>query len=534
MLLRVAMLFTLGVALVVTENLSGADFEVFHFLNRDSVPLYGGKGEILELTFKHERSYQNDFFDVTVDVEFTSPSGKKLRVGGFFYDMHTWKARLAPCEIGNWTYSYIFSNNIGESASGTGSFQCVPSKSHGFVRKNPDNPFQWIFDDGSPFFPIGFNDGVGNWNNKGTFLGMNWCMDGGFRDDPDALDSKVDADYYFETYRAAGFNTFRFSPWNNSYAIYSDLDHYNAAEARYTDEFMRRLRELDWCIFYGFFGFRQEYLQEPNNVEGMTKIKRFLKYSVDRWGAYVDFWELLNELKAAGGWYEITASYARSIDPYRHPITTSWDPPDAGVIDFLSPHWYQKEDELYSDRVTADNARKWKSYGKPVVVGEQGNSQSNWDERSALRMRIRVWTALFNEISLIFWNTSYAKHGHNMNIYLGPEERQYIRVLDDFKKWMDADTRMTAVTVSDEKSIRAYALSSKGKLGVYMHYCANHDAKIGGKTVTFTIPRNGEGIWIDPADGRAIASFKAVAGQNTLAIPPFAVDIALLVTPQAF
>lgn len=532
MALHTLILLTLGTFLSGAPSLSGAGFKVTHFCNRSSVPLYGGKGEILELTFKHERSYPNNFFDVTINVEFTSPSAKTVRVGGFFYDTGTWKARLAPCEIGSWTYSYSFSNKNGQSARGTGSFKCVASKSQGFVRQNPKNRFRWVFDDGTPFFPIGFNNGVNDWNEKGTFLGKNWCMDGGFRNDPNAPDSRVDAEYYFKTYRAAGFNIFRFSPWNNSYAIYKDLDHYNAAEARYADEFMQWLRELDWRIFYGFFGFQQESLQEPNNLERMAKVKRFLKYSVDRWGAYVDFWELLNERKAADKWYKITAAYVRSIDPYHHPVTTSWDPPDVSAIDLLSPHWYQKEDELSSDKVTADRARRWKSHGKPVIVGEQGNSKSNWDERSALRMRIRTWVSFFNEITLIFWNTSYAKHGHTMNIYLGPKERQYIKVLDDFKVQMDADIKMTSVTVSDPKRIRAYALSSKERLGVYLHHYTDHDTRVVGESITVRIPKNGNGIWIDPMDGKTIASFKTAAGKTTLIIPPFTIDIALLVTPK--
>jgi hypothetical protein len=528
---RILCLLTSCIVLSGGRSLSAADLKVTHSCNRTTVPLYGGKGEILEITFRHERSYPNNFFDVTINVEFTSPSGGKILAGGFFYDTGIWKARLAPGETGIWTYSYTFSNPTSESALGKGTFRCVPSKSHGFMRQNPNNPFRWVFEDGTPFFPIGFNNGVSDWNDKGTFLGKNWCMDGGFRNDPNAPDSRVEADHYFKTYRAAGFNIFRFSPWNNSYAIYTDLDNYNAAEARYADEFMQWLREQDWRIFYGFFGFRQESLQEPNNAGNMEKIKRFLKYSVDRWGAYVDIWELLNERKAVDRWYRITAPYVRSIDPYRHPVTTSWDPPDVGVIDLLSPHWYQKEDELASDKVTVDRARRWKSHGIPVMVGEQGNSKSNWDERSALRMRIRTWTSFFNEISLIFWNTSYAKHGHTMNIYLGPEERQYIRVLDDFKAQMDAGIRMTDVTVSDQKRIRAYALSSKQRLGVYLHHYSDHDTNVVGESVTVMVPKDGRGIWINPADGKTIASFDALAGRTTLTVPPFTIDIALLVTP---
>jgi len=521
-----------SIILMAAANLAAAELKVVHSRNRDLVPLYGGSGQILELKFEHEHSYPNNFFDVTIDVEFTSPSGRKINIGGFFYDRHVWLARLAPCETGKWTYSYTFANKSGQSVSGTGSFQCVPSDSHGFVRQNPVNPFRWVFEDGTAFFPIGFNNGVNDWNEKGTFLGRNWCMDGGFRNDPNVPDARVDADYYFSTYRKAGFNVFRFSPWNNSYAIYHDLDHYNAEQARYVDQFMCRLRELDWRIFYGFFGFQQECLQQPDNLEQMAKVQRFLKYCVDRWAAFVDFWELLNERHADDLWYRITGSHVRAIDPYRHPVTTSWDPPKVDVIDFLSPHWYQKEDELDSDKVTMDKALQWKSHGKAVIVGEQGNAQSNWDERSALRMRIRAWTAFFNESSLIFWNTSYAKHGHNMNIYLGPEERQYIRVLDEFKARMDSHIKAVPVAVSDKQAVRAYAVSSKKRLGLYLHHYADHDSPVVGLKVTVMMPKSAKALWIDPANGKSIASLDVAAGETALAVPAFTVDIALLVAPE--
>ena len=134
----------------------------------------------------------------------------------------------------------------------------------------------------------------------------------------------------------------------------------------------------------------------------MSKVKRFIKYSVDRWGAYVDFWEFLNEQNADDRWYEIMVPHLKSLDPYHHPITTSWERPMLPGIEINAPHWYQRENELESDAVTVSRAKNWKKFNKPVVVGEQGNhidrQKSNplgvggvWDDRSALRMRIRNW-----------------------------------------------------------------------------------------------------------------------------------------------
>jgi hypothetical protein len=90
--------------------------------------------DVFELTFEHANDYANAFQDVTIDVIFQSPSGKRIAVGGFHHgsleppriklppvmgrgrpvyesaDQSVWKARFAPSELGTWRYSYTFTN----------------------------------------------------------------------------------------------------------------------------------------------------------------------------------------------------------------------------------------------------------------------------------------------------------------------------------------------------------------------------------------------------------------------------------------
>lgn len=61
-------------------------------ISSDSIPRYG----IIELSFKHNGVYDNDFFDVAINVVFTSPSGAQHRVKGFFYGSDLWKVRFRP------------------------------------------------------------------------------------------------------------------------------------------------------------------------------------------------------------------------------------------------------------------------------------------------------------------------------------------------------------------------------------------------------------------------------------------------------
>jgi hypothetical protein len=328
---------------------------------------------------------------------------------------------------------------------------------------------------------------------------------------------------------------------------------------------MQLLRRHGFRVVFGFFGYygqwaegetrwertlnrlkRLEYflpleaINRPGDRDTIRKEQRFIRYAVARWGAYADFWELLNERRASDEWTRTMAAYVHSIDPDRKPVGTSWERPALREIDLNTPHWYESESEFESDQRVRQKTAEWKAFGKPVLVGEHGNTGMNWDIASALRMRIRTWTALFQQIGLIFWNTSWSKAGMNQghhipenasNIYLGPEERDYIRVLSRFAARLPADMRPAAISVSGGE-VRAHALCSSGMAAVYLHHYANHTARIRGVTITLALPGGGpfRAEWTDPASGEILAVLPVRAGAKTLNVPPFRVDLALLLT----
>jgi len=564
--------------------------------------------QVFEMTFQHEAKYHNPTWDVTIDVTFTSPSGKKIPVGGFFCGSSQpqkpvikewtekngrkrtaatwpcdpadlWKARFAPWELGDWKFDYVFRNDKNESASGTGTFQVVQGRVHqkGFVRLSPSNPFRFVFDDGSPFYPIGFQDGVFDANHNGSACDA-FAMEGPFRPDPEGKRPKTppgamfvrgpsmnpqNGDVFFGRHARAGFDLWRFSPHNFSLDVLS-LDNVNWAEARMVDEMLQLTRKYGIRNFYGLFGYLGVSAMQPQNEQAMAKVRRLIKYSVDRWGAYADFWELLNEQKADDAWYAITVPYLRSIDPYQHPITTSWERPQLPGIEINAPHWYGREDELASDQASAGSAAAQKKHGKPVVYGEQGNGGGKpelipqgiggvWDPGSARRMRVRLWSAFFNESAFIFWETSYARDGHHMNIWIGPEERQYTCALRDFAYRLDPGIKPAKVPLAgpQAKQVRAYGLRSEKRAAVYLHHgacaeCAklaqegqkahhtwDHDrGEVKDLQVTLDVPRAAKGYWYSPIDAMILKRIDAPAGSQTFAVPPFKVDLALLITEE--
>jgi hypothetical protein len=66
---------------VTARNYRKGKIKVAHKQNTDLVPLF----EIFEITFQHDREYENPFFDAGLSLRLTSPSGKTVDIGGFHY-----------------------------------------------------------------------------------------------------------------------------------------------------------------------------------------------------------------------------------------------------------------------------------------------------------------------------------------------------------------------------------------------------------------------------------------------------------------
>lgn len=515
--------------------------------------------DIFELTFRPKKTYDNKFFDVGLEVIFTSPRGVRHPVKGFFYSTDFWKVRFRPDEVGHWSYGYTMTGKGGLRQQGDGVFDSTTSDAEGPVRRNPENPYRWVFANGKPYFPIGLQ---GCFGPKLSTRLIDGEMERG-------RGPTVSVREYFSVYGRAGFNLFRFSPDNCSFPLFDDLDRYREAESKATDELLSLARTHGFRVMFGFFGFyrKGQHTSDPSRYlkgdmgqvgeslatgdstqEIVSKEKRFVDYAIARWGVYVDFWELVNEHHASDQWVTLLADYVRSVDPDRKPITTSWEKPFLKAIDINAPHWYESESELQSDLRVVQQAAKWKKAGKPVIVGEQGNTGMNWDPLSGQRMRVRTWTAFFQEITFVFWNTVWSKAGmhggrykpgHVANIYLGPEERSYIRVLHEFSSRLDPDVRMVPVQVSFPDRIRAYGLISTHVAGVYLHHYRDHTSAVHGTAITLDLPDAATltttliGEWIEPSTGNVLARVPLPPGRRSLDVPPFTVDLALLVTATA-
>lgn len=482
------------------------------------------------------QEFANVWTGPTIDATFSpAAGGKSYRAGGFYHSPGAWKVRFAPPETGRWRWALEWRAGS-DVQRASGEFDSLPSSQPGFVRRHPTNPFRLVFENGALYPAIGIGDCIVDTDQSGSPLD-NWGFDGGFREGREA-GTVTDLDTYLAAYGAAGFNLFRWSVDNCAFKLWEQIDPrgnmYLEREGRFGDTLALALRRHGFRIYFTMFN-APAFSTDSGDTARMAAVKAYVKYVVDRYGAYVDVWELMNEYPPSGphgpgitaDWYKIVSDYLRSVDPYQHMISTSWERPDLASIDINSPHWYETEAERDSDLVTSQAIARTKTSPKPIIFGEQGNTGRNWDDRSAVRMRIRSWTAFFEEATLIFWNSSFAKDYANpfaANLYLGPEERSYIRVLQDFTGRVDPDVQPFAFSEVDGR-IRAYGLRSPTALYGYFHHFAS--SGLVAASVSVELPVAGTAIWTDPASGAVVSMRSLGVGRQRLLAPTFSTDLAL-------
>jgi hypothetical protein len=88
------------------------------------------------------------------------------------------------------------------------------------------------------------------------------------------------------------------------------------------------------------------------------------------------------------------------------------------------------------------------------------------------------------------------------------------------------------VDVSEPTKVRAYALASKVKAGVYLHHVENHNEAVRDLRIGLDVPKTAKGYWYSPENAAVLKTVDLTEGTNTIEVPAFAVDIALLITPD--
>ncbi|MBC8094506.1 MAG: DUF5060 domain-containing protein, partial [Akkermansiaceae bacterium] len=504
--------------------------------NATTIPRY----DIYELTMAHTGAYANPWEDVAITAVFTSPSAQTYPVGGFYYDTNTWKLRFAPMQIGMWTWSLTFNNGSGQYTT-TGSLTCTASNRSGFLRVHPQNVRRFVTEGhGQPFYINGYNI-------QYTTTGNASPLTGGI--DDSGVTSRFPILDVFNTYRRGGLNIYR----NNMQSIDNVLQYnvsssgknvYGITEGKRCDEVAAAVHQSGLKYMLCFWGFPKNSAIPQHGTYNFTGTGELAatssihKYMLNRYSAYVDIWELGNELKGVTQTYmdTITALCA-AHDPYQHLTTVSFEQKTINetALTTANGHPYSGATNLTLDQNYISpgfNGLKSSYPTKPIFLGECGNKApyGNYDPE---RYRIGIWTALTNEAGMIYWLRIDTKIPNPVagtgltNMYIGPEERAMSKIFANFTSGLDPLVVPLTVTTTPS-NIRKYLLGSNQDIVGYFLHTDSHSTALSNGQVTLTIPVNGmQGQWIDPVTGTTLQTFTADAGSRTLSIPSFPCDVAL-------
>ncbi len=361
--------------------------------------------ERLELRVELGATYDNPFDpdEVRLDAVFTAPSGRQLVVPAFFavdyrrevaeqaevlvpQPASGWRIRFTPQEIGTYRWQLRLRDRSGEIAGGEGSVECTAGESRGFVRTSKGDPHYLAFDNGEGFFAIGHNlpiyhttgqlgdeamrkfaaagENFNRWWMSSSGFGIEWADRlGWYRQDVAArIDLVLDLAAELGLYYMMCMDThqdFRETGW--------ERNPFNARNGGPC------ATPRDWFT----------------NAAAKRLYEKRLRYTVARWGysPNVLCWEFGNEMEGWADspdevklpWHKEMSDHLRSIDPFGHPITTSfwsktgpeayWDLPN---IDIVQTHCYTNDDANVAEAVRRYCLHQWERFPKPHIFGEFG------------------------------------------------------------------------------------------------------------------------------------------------------------------
>ncbi|MCX8182973.1 MAG: cellulase family glycosylhydrolase [Crenarchaeota archaeon] len=404
--------------------------------------------EIVELDIRLNGNLNNPFDENEVNVtsEITLPNGVKWNIQAFFYQDYErrivndweillpsgepfWKLRFTPMLEGNHTVVLrVYSR--GKPTDSRELSLVVEGYSHdpGFVRFNGS---YLVCDNGSELF----------------LIGQNVCWYTGSR-------KTFDYDVWFEKMAENGMNYARIwmAPWAFAVEWSDRVGRYDLKEAWRLDYVLRLAEEkgiyVMLCLVnHGQLRAGENWSGNPyNRVRGgplsspeqfftdpvaKDLFKKRLRYLVSRYAysTHLLAWEFFNEVDLTDNynpsnvadWHKEMAGYLRSIDPYKHLVTTSFGGPREGDLvwrasglDFTQTHMYGPDIKDLARAISSEIKRKLLTYGKPTLFGEFGadwrwfDSPLYYKDKEGVEIHEGIWASLmsgsFGTAMLWWWD----------------------------------------------------------------------------------------------------------------------------------
>jgi hypothetical protein len=410
--------------------------------NALAVPVYDRLELAVDLGATYDNPYDPD--EVALDARFTSPSGERITVPGFFMLDYRreiregnelmipaggsgWRVRFTPTEVGTYTWQLSLRDRTGQVTGGEGSFKATKPRSKGFVRTSKIDPHYLAFDNGEGYFAIGHNLPIYHTTGQLGHEAMRkfaeakenfnrwWMCSYGFgiegmeklgwyRQDAAArIDLVLDVARGLGLYYMMCMDThqdFREGGW--------ERNPFNARNGGPCQ------KAGDWFT----------------NETARALYKKRLRYTVARWGysPNVLCWEFGNEFEGWADspddiklpWHREMSDHLRSIDPFGHLITTSfwshtgpprfWELPNIGIV---QTHLYTNDDGNVALPVREMSLQQWRSFAKPHIFGEFGiRSHTTTEEKDPKGWGIHnaLWAGLFSFCAggpMPWWHENY-------------------------------------------------------------------------------------------------------------------------------
>ncbi len=396
---------------------------------------------------------------ITLDLDAVAPSGKSLRVPGFYHHEFDrkvegksevltphgeggWRIRWLPLEAGR--HTLVVTAIVGGKPAGRGQtvIEVAAGKRHGLARVQPEGKRYFCLSDGTPLFLNGL---CACWyGRRGT----------------------QDYDDWLEAYQKAGINYIRIWMWPEAFGLEWDRGdklHYRQDNAwrldRVLAEAERRGIFVMLCLDYhgifevkpDFWGGNNFWTRHPYNAtnggpcqtqnefftsdEAKKLYEKRLRYVVARWGAFPNIlaWEFFNEIdneyaylrhNDVVAWHRDMGRRLRSMDPYRHLISSSFTGGSERADLFALPEMdfaqYHSYNEKHPARMQAEkSARFYEKYGKPFFVSEYGTDWKGWKPDTDPHFRAlhqAIWSGAFTGAAgtaMTWW----WEHIHSGNLY---------------------------------------------------------------------------------------------------------------------
>ena len=425
------------------------------------------RGKRFEITMQISRWYENPFDpeQVTVDGEFTAPSGKKFSVPGFYFQdfsrrwladgseacdargLACWKVRYCPTEAGEHAFQIKVKDWRGDTLTTEEQrFTAADAKFRGFVRIDPKDPhFLSFSEDNSFFYPIGMIvrspwdkreqyeyefdivEGRGTYGYDEFFTSMSQTNMNFTRVWMSAWWTALEWSHgYRRDYAGIGrYN--QMNAWRMDYVvdlaeklgIYIDVTLHNHGQFRARDFDSEWYDNAYYSGQGGPVDTPTEFWTDPKAREYLRKR---LRYIAGRWGPSpaIGWWELSNEVDLVGdynseriaSWHKAMGDYMKEVDPYKHITTTHYtyghyDPDVLGLKEIEIGQSTAYRADMVERCIELYNDHH--VLGKPAYVNEFGVGKSHLELRYNLHSGLWASSVMPFCGNALFWWWHYVQ-----------------------------------------------------------------------------------------------------------------------------